>query len=168
MPVMNAERRARPGYSGDMSGSGPPDEPADEDGSHWRYEDESQPYVTARAFTEWANGKLGTCEDGANVTTTTSWPIWRDLAIGGKLKDALREVTHFSTKVRYPADGMAYVFAPIVHPDQDEPFLFTEPTSTYLNVFTLVLEDDLWKVHQFGVMLPPAELGKEAYLGVSI
>jgi hypothetical protein len=154
-------RRARADYSAHRSG--PPDETACEDRSRWRYEDEGAPYFVAMAFTDWANGKRGTLEDGANVTTSTSWPIWRALAVEDELKDALREVTHFSNKVRYPADGMAYVFAPIVHPDQNEPILFMGPTKTYLNVFTLVLEDGVWKVHQFGAMLPPADIGKDAY-----
>jgi hypothetical protein len=153
-------RRARADYSAHMSR--PPDEPA-EDRSQWRYEDEGTPYFVAMTFTDWAKGKRGTLEDGANMTTSTSWPIWRALAVEDKLKDALREVTHFSNKVRYPADGIAYVLAPIVHPDQDEPVLIVGPMRIPLNVFTLVLEDGVWKVHQFGAMLPPAELGKRPY-----
>lgn len=141
--------------------TGPPDEPANPDDSRWRYEELGQPYITTMAFNAWAKGKAGRLEDGANVTTSASWPNCRAMAIDDKLKDALREVRHFSTTVRYPADGMAYVVAPIVHPDQDEPFEMAG--KAYMNFFTLVLENGVWKVHKVGAMVPPSDLGKGAY-----
>jgi hypothetical protein len=137
--------------------------PAGEDRSQWRYEEGGEPYVVAIAFGQWAAGDVGSVEDGAHLTTSVSWPIWRDSAVSGALKDFVREVTHYSTMVRYPADGMAYVIAPITHPDHTESFLIMEPAQIHANTFTLLLEDGTWRVHQVGQPLSPAEVGKDAY-----
>jgi hypothetical protein len=137
--------------------------PGGEDRSRWRYEQGGQPYVVARAFVAWARGDMGSLEDGANVTTSLSWPIWRAMAINGELKGALREVSHWSTTVRYPADDMAYVIAPILHPDQDETVYFAEPMQIPMNTFTLILDGGTWRVHQFGAALSPVDFGSEPY-----
>jgi hypothetical protein len=69
-----------------------------------------------------------------------------------------------STKVRHPADGMAYVICVIAHPDQDEPFTIDKPTPVPAHVITLLEEDGQWKVHRVGGdAVPPRELGKKAY-----
>jgi hypothetical protein len=73
------------------------------------------------------------------------------------------EITHYSSQVRYPADGMAYVFCPILHPDETEGLLIESPQPMWLNVLTLLQVGGKWLVHQAGPMIPPADLGKVAY-----
>jgi hypothetical protein len=137
--------------------------PAGEDRSRWRLEEGGQPYVVAQAFVDWARGDVGGLEDGANITTSITWPTWRAMAITGELKDALRQVNHWSTTVRYPADDMAYVIAPILHPDQDETVYFNEPMQMLMNTFTLILDGGTWRVHCVGAPLSPADFGSEPY-----
>lgn len=72
-------------------------------------------------------------------------------------------MSHLSTKVRYPADGMAYVFAPVLHPDQHEDVRCMMATRIHAKIFTLLFEHGVWRIHDIGRMLPPAELGKTAY-----
>jgi hypothetical protein len=49
------------------------------------------------------------------------------------------------------------------HPDHWETLVVAQPTLSYMNVVTLIEEYDEWRAHAIGPMLPPAELGKNAY-----
>ena len=81
--------------------------------------------------------------------------------VSGRLGNQL---TGYMSKVRFRADGMAYVFYPITHPDQDEPILIDKPQKVYLNFVTLLLENEQWRVHDVGpVMIPPQDLGRQPY-----
>jgi hypothetical protein len=136
----------------------------DEDRSKWRYEDNGPPIVTVLAFRQWLGLLPLALDMGETLFTAAAWPTWRQQATDGTLDAHFRtELAHWSNKVRYPADDMAYVFAPVLHPDQDEPITITEPQKVYMLVYTLLREDGQWRLHSVGRMIPPADVGKTAY-----
>lgn len=134
-----------------------------EDRAEWGYEDNGPPLTTVARFLEWLDLLPVALDAGEGIFTPDSWPIWRTSAIDGSLRRLSPELAHVSTKVRYPADGMAYVFAPILHPDQAEAVIIAAEQEAYIHVYTLLLEDDEWRLHSVGKMLSPEELGKTAY-----
>jgi hypothetical protein len=137
---------------------------SNEDRSEWRYDHTGgAPMAAAHAFNEWVRGLPSNLDAGEELVTRASWPTWRQAAAEGSLTRLGQELTHLSTTIRYPAVEMAYAFAPIMHPDQDEPIAIEGKQSMWINVITLLLEDEQWKVHQVGEMLPPAAIGKTAY-----
>jgi putative PIN family toxin of toxin-antitoxin system len=134
-----------------------------EDRTGWRYEDFGLPLVAALQFLEWMHQLPANAGAGAELTTRDSWPNWVQAASDGTLTRWIEAGWGWSTKVRYPADGMAYVFCPASHPDQTEPVLIEGPTAMRLEVITLFDEDGQWKVHALGAMVPPADVGRIAY-----
>jgi hypothetical protein len=99
----------------------------------------------------------------AGLVTASSLQTWANAFRKGFTPQFLNELNHTSTKVRYPADGMAYVFVLVTHPDHTEPFVIDKPTPHPMNVVTLIEEGGQWRVHQVGVMASPAQVGKTAY-----
>jgi hypothetical protein len=140
-------------------------EEGEEDRSKWKYEDGGRPLEVATRFVAWLQSPERIAEDGQAMATKASWPAWQRWVAAPTEEriHSVREITHFSLKVRYPAGGMAYVLCPITHPDQDEALIVTEPAQAWMNVVTLLFEGGDWKVHQVGRMLPPAEVGLQAY-----
>jgi hypothetical protein len=136
---------------------------SDEDRSRWLYEESGPPLLVVQAFLRWLEILPVAVDVGECLFTPDSWPIWRESALDGSLQRLIRKQTHWSTTVRYPADGMAYVAAPILHPDQDEAVLVTEEQLMPAHVYTLLHEDGEWKIHSVGGALSPAQLGKTAY-----
>jgi hypothetical protein len=134
-----------------------------EDRSKWRYEEGGPPLTVVGAFLRWLELLPVSVDMGERLFTHDSWPIWRESALDGSLRRLIREQTHCSTTVRYPADGMAYVVAPTLHPDQDEAFTVTEEQEMWAHVYTLLHEDGEWRIHSVGGVLSPAQLGKTAY-----
>jgi hypothetical protein len=119
----------------------------------------------AQFFLRWLRDPHRTAAEGQTLTTLESWPTW-DRFTRAPSQDELQMVRYlslFSQQVRYPADGMAYVFCPITHADQDEGFVFTEQSLAWVNVVTLLLRAGEWKVHQVGEMLDPSAVGLKAY-----
>jgi hypothetical protein len=136
-----------------------------EDRSKWRYENNGAPLKRAGDFLS-----LMKDEDPAKhlaevkgLVTKASLPAWTSAFRKGFRLPYLNELNLVSTKVRYPADGMAYVFCLIAHPDQDEPITVEGPTQAWMHVVTLLEEDGEWKVHQIGEMASPEQVGKKAY-----
>jgi hypothetical protein len=129
----------------------------------WQVEVDGWPSYCARTFLLWLDFLPESLELGGRITTTEAWPVWREQALSGALSHLRQKLAHMSTVVQYPADGMAFVCAPILHPDRDELVVITDPTLLYAKVVTLLLEADAWRVHVIGPMIPPAELGKIAY-----
>ena len=134
-----------------------------EDRSKWRYENFGAAHQAGVAFGEWLDIFASDIEAGRSLVTAESWPLWEAAARDGSLKHLAVEVTHYTSQVRYPADGIAYVFCPILHPDETEGHLIESPQPMWLNVLTLLQVEGKWLVHQAGPMIPPAELGKVAY-----
>jgi hypothetical protein len=129
----------------------------------WQVEVDGWPLYCTRTFLLWLDFLPESLDLGERITTAEAWPVWRQQALTGTLNNLRAKLGHMSTVVRYPADGMAFVCAPILHPDLDEPAAMSEPTRLYAKVVTLLLEADAWRVHVVGPMIPPAELGKTAY-----
>jgi hypothetical protein len=100
-----------------------------------------------------------------SMVTPESWPAWRSAVLNGSFTASyLNELHMMSNLVRLPSDDMAYVFFPVVHPDQTEPILLEPGTRPmYMHVATLVQVGDRWLVHQLGPMVPPADLGRVPY-----
>ena len=138
-----------------------------EDRSRWRYDVNGAPLRTAEAFRNWVDGLPASLDAGSTLTTETAWPIFRRQAFEGTLSRIRPELFHMSSKVRYPAEGMAYVLCPVLHPDQDEIVVFdaSEIVSISTLVFTLVLERGEWRIFALGLdtPVPPADVGKTAY-----
>ena len=133
-----------------------------EDRSKWRYEVGGAPLAVVNAFLEWFALLPLSVDMGQPLFTHDSWSTWRASSLDGSLRRLIREQTHFSTTVRYPADGMAYVAAPVLHPDQ-EAVTITEERQIWAHVYTLLHEDGEWRIHSVGAALSPAQLGKIAY-----
>lgn len=134
-----------------------------EDRSQWRYEDFGAPLVAALRFIEWARQLPASIDDGSTLTTEASWSRWREQASDGTLTRWVTSGWGWSVKVRYPADGMAYVFCPHMHPEETEPVLIAARTAMKLDVITLLDEDGEWRVHSVGQMVPPSEVRRAAY-----
>lgn len=134
------------------------------DESGWRIESGGPPFDVAVAFSSWVGRLPEALDDGAKLTTSASWPTWRAHALDGSLQRAFREIHHFASHTRYPADGMAHVLLPVVHPDQDEILVVEQPTLAWVHIVTLLLEDGSWRVHSItSTFPPPEELGRVAY-----
>ena len=136
-----------------------------EDRSEWRYEDGGPALLAAHTFigllkSPDLSDRLAEVKD---LVTAESWPTWTAHIQEGLSAPFLNEFTHQSTRVRYPAEGMAYVLYPVLHPDQTDPVTIETPTVMAANWVTLLLEGDQWKVHQIGELVAPAALGKQAY-----
>lgn len=133
------------------------------DTSRWRFEEGGEPLAAVYAFWQWMEGLPWFLEVGEELTSAASWPNWREQATPTAVHQMRSDLAHVSSLVRYPADDMAYVLAPVLHPDQDEAVLITEPTPMYTYFFTLLFEEGKWKVHSIGPMVDPEVVGKVAY-----
>jgi hypothetical protein len=77
--------------------------------SKWRYEDNGPPLAVADRLVgllkDWdvvrKLDKVKAC------VTESSWSVWEEAIRAGLSAPWLNELNHLSTKVRYPADGMA-------------------------------------------------------------
>jgi hypothetical protein len=142
------------------------------DRSKWRYEDGGPAFEAADQFVNLL--KVLTVErlQGMDISsrigelrgrvTQESWPSWRDVATAGFDIPWLNELRGCLPKVRFPADGIAYVFCPIVHPDQTEPVTLGHQ-QIYMHVVTLVGDRGVWRVVGVGPMIPPQDLGRRPY-----
>jgi len=82
-----------------------------EDRSKWRYEDNGAPLEVATRFVELIKTKgPGQIDQLSGLVTASSLPAWTEAVRKGFPAQLLNELNHTSTKVRYPADGMVYVF----------------------------------------------------------
>jgi hypothetical protein len=136
-----------------------------EDRSNWRYQEGGPPLEVAIQFVNLlkepnVESRLNEVQE---LVTEASWPTWRELVGRGLDRGWLTQLHGHMPKVRCPAEGMAYVFIPITHPDQDEPILFDKPQAIPMNIVTLLEEHGAWRVHAIGGMVPPQEVGLEAY-----
>lgn len=137
-----------------------------EDRSKWRYEDggptlEAAIHLVQLLKDPSVSGRLDEVE---KRVTKESWTAWRQAVSRGFASPFLNELTGHLSKVRFPADGMAYVFFPITHPDQNESILIDKPQKMYINFVTLLVEDREWRIHDIGpMMVPPQDLGRQPY-----
>jgi hypothetical protein len=136
-----------------------------EDRSKWRYENNGPPLHVAAKFLELLKAPNSTkrLDEIRALVTAESWPIWKASIQAGLPAPFLNELNHVSHKVRYPADGMAYVFCLTTHPDHTESFVVEGPTAALMHPITLLEEAGEWRVHQVGELPSPASLGKVAY-----
>jgi putative PIN family toxin of toxin-antitoxin system len=134
-----------------------------EDRSSWRYEEGGAALDAAHTFVEWLRGLPAERERGHEMVTPESWVTLQQAIADGSAATVAESITHWSASVRHPADGMAYVFCPHVHPDQDEVFLVPGPTVMNVTAITLVWRDSRWLVHGVGPLVPPAHVGLKAY-----
>jgi hypothetical protein len=137
------------------------------DRSNWQYGEGGPPLEVAMRFVDLIKqpdlvDRLSELQD---LVTPESWPIWEAEARKGLDPHILIDLTHFPTKVRYPAPEMAYVFCIIAHPDQHEAFVIAGEGEqlAYANIVTLLAQAGHWRVHQLGEMLNPAWVGRRAY-----
>jgi hypothetical protein len=137
----------------------------DEDRSRWRNEEGGPAFEASRRFIALIlSPDVGErLHEVRELVTPQSWPAWREAIERGLDRALVVSLRGGLKQVRHPADGMAYVFWPIIHPDQDEPVLYDHRQKVALNVVTLLEVDGEWLVHQVGEMVPPADLGLEPY-----
>lgn len=62
----------------------------------------------------------------------------------------IRELSHVHTVPLYPDDGVADVYYPVAHPDQDESIPVRDGEPWHVRVVRLLLEDGEWRVHRIG------------------
>jgi hypothetical protein len=146
--------------------------PGAEDRSKWRYEDGGPAFEAADHFVNMLKVLTVDRLQGKDISsrfdelrarvTDESWPKWRDVVIAGFDIPWLNELRGCLPKVRFPADGMAYVFCPIIHPDQTEPVAFGHQ-QIHMHVVTLVEERHAWRIVDIGPMIPPQDLGRQPY-----
>ncbi len=140
-------------------------EPRGADRSQWRWETNWQPLVVAQVFRAWlASGGIES-PGRAGARDQGSWPTWERMSLKQR-QELARPLLHWLDNVYYPAEGMAFVYCPLLHPDQDEP-IEIPPGAVYTDpyVITLVEEDGDWRVHSIGVrnQTSPQTLGREPY-----
>lgn len=99
------------------------------------------------------------------VATEASWLAWREQARRGDLAHLSVDLAHTSPKVRCPAEGMAYVFAPRLDLEGDAVVMTLDPTELDGSVITLLLEGEEWRVHSSGDIVDPIDLGLSADSG---
>jgi hypothetical protein len=136
-----------------------------EDRSKWVYSEAGPPFTAAWEFVDLlrqpdVDRRL---EQVRERVTAQSWAAWERSIRAGLDPHWLLELSHFSQTVRHPASGMAYVFCVVLHPDQNEEILVTQPQPMFMHVVTLLEQEGRWLVHQIGPMVPPADLGRQAY-----
>lgn len=136
-----------------------------EDRSNWRYEENGAPLKVAAKFLDLmkSGNTSARVRELSGLATTASLPTWIAAFKAGFSQPYLNELNLLSERVRYPADGMAYVFCLIAHPDQTERMSIGGPTYAWMHVVTLLEEEGEWRVHQVGEMASPAQVGKTAY-----
>jgi hypothetical protein len=158
-------RRTRKRRRGYPAAVGEPPVPASEDRSKWRYAEGGPPLEAAIQFVQVLKDPdiAARLNEVRELVTVSSWLAWRELLQHGLDRGFLTELHGHMPKVRFPADGMAYVFIPVTHPDQDEPIVFDKPQAVPMNVVTLLEERGVWRVHAVGGMVPPQDLGRTPY-----
>jgi len=136
-----------------------------EDRSNWRYEESGPAFEVADLFITLIRDPdvRSRLDEVRGLVTAESWPVWQERIERGFDRALIVELRGGLTKVRHPAEGMAYVFFPAVHPDQVDPILYDRPQQIAMNVVTLLENRGVWRVHELGRMVPPHELGIEAY-----
>lgn len=140
--------------------------PGSDDRSKWRYEDGGAALEAAVAFVQLLKEPdiSDRLEEFRGRVTKERWPAWQEAVSRGFAVPFLNELTGHLSKVRFPTDGMAYVFYPITHPDQAESVLIDKPQQMYTNFVTLLLEDGEWRVHDIGpTLVSPQDLGRQPY-----
>jgi hypothetical protein len=133
------------------------------DESRWICEVGGQPLDVVADLLEWLDRLPGSLDDGEAIMTRASWQRFRQQALAGETQHVAVHLANLSTTVRYPADGMAFVIAPRLHPDQDEAIQFPADTEIFATCVTLLHEEGAWKIQKIGLPVSPADVGKEAY-----
>lgn len=139
-----------------------PEDSSTEDRSKWKYEDFGAPYQMATEFVDWLRAGMSPRKAGAAMTTRESWPLWQKLT-QEEAQQLVSKLSHVSPRVRYPADNVAFVFCPRLHPDQMDPIAFDRAQYVQLEVVSLLRQRGTWKVHQVGAMLDPRTVRIEPY-----
>lgn len=133
-----------------------------EDRGKWRYEEFGAPFQITMKFVDWLRAGAVPSEEGSALTTEESWSIWSTLTTGEK-RQLVARLSHVSSRVRHPAEGIAYVFCPTLHPDYTEAIIIDRPQPADLDVISLLWRGGRWRVHQVGEMLDPRTVGVEPY-----
>jgi hypothetical protein len=135
------------------------------DRNRWRWETKGRPLHVAQLFRAWLASEEPDPRLGQALATDASWPTWEQMPLKRR-QEMARSLLHWLDNVYYPADGMAYVYCPLLHPDQDEP-IEIPPGGVYPDpyVITLVQEDGDWRIHSIGLrnQTSPQALGREPY-----
>ena len=134
--------------------------------TYWRYEDGGLALASAVRLVEVIRSAdlPRRRDDLRRLVTARSWPQWEARVRAGFDRRLLQQLTHVSTKVRYPAPGMAYVFCLSTHPDQDEPLLIHVEQQGWRQVITLLEEGGEWRAHRLGdELVPPSAVGLAPY-----
>jgi hypothetical protein len=130
----------------------------------WRYTIGGRPVELARLFDDRLCGRNEL--NVSNVCTSQSLVTWeRFFKDEWKHEAWIQKALACSTLVRHPAQGMAFVFFLVAHPDQTEPFTIERETLASVQVLTLVYDHEIhdWRVHALGAMVSPSDLGLVAF-----
>ncbi len=99
----------------------------------------------------------------SGLVTASSLPRWKAVLDSADQGRQWRQRNNgIMPLVRHPAPNIAYVFCPLMHPDQTEPVVIERETQASADIFTLVYDDEIhdWKIHQFGAPASPQDLGE--------
>jgi putative PIN family toxin of toxin-antitoxin system len=137
---------------------------AREDRSRWRNEDGGAAFDAACQFVVQLQRLPRGRAELARIVAPERWRNFQEAIGSGVIAETTTNLAGLSRTVRYPAEGMAYVFGVAQpHPDQVEPVEIFGPALVRGAVITLLSRDGRWVVYGAGLIVAPAEVGLTAY-----
>lgn len=135
-----------------------------EDRSRWREEQGGPAFDAASRFVHYARGLPRSRTQLVALVAQEVWSDFQTAIASGTMAKALTNLAALSRTVRYPADGVAYVFGvPQAHPEEPAPPDLYAPAAMVGAVITLQRRNGHWLIRAVGPAVPPSELGAEAY-----
>lgn len=115
----------------------------------------------------WLEGAPEMAELGPELTTARSWSRAWSAMPAGRRRELARHLHNVMIPVYYPADGMAYVkYCDFPSGKEPQESIKIPPGGRYpgeIWFVTLLLENDVWRVHGVGGAAPPQALGLAPY-----
>ena len=140
-------------------------DPNDRDG--WRYSFGGRPVEVTSLFLGLIRGELRGGAHLADAVTIASLATWEAYVSDNQRIENQHRTWEISLTVRHPGPDICYVFCLPGHPDQTEPVLRGEagPELVTAEIVTLLYDSTVhdWRVHTFGGMLDPADVGLERF-----
>jgi hypothetical protein len=121
--------------------------------SQQRWEAGGRPLAVALHFHAWLLSDEKNLPVGRALSTKESWPNWEQMSVEQRREIAL-QLRHWSISVCYPAEGMAYVFSPLLHSHYDALSRWSWRETYEAYWITLVHQDDEWRIESIDLRQP--------------
>ena len=138
-----------------------------DDRTGWRYSYGGRPVEQTSRFLRLLTGEDRVDIHLLSIVTDASLDTWQRFFDGSEWSaDSYKKKNlGLMPLVRHPAPDMAYVFCPLIHPDQTEQFTIDKETQASVEIATLLYDVKIrdWKVHTLGGPISPHDVEIEPF-----